>query len=94
VWMLSKKSRCAAVARALKFNEIMSTRALCQAVEMSRQNHYKQVKARTRREIDEELIGQQVKKKAFRRNLWGDLFEVRHNLLKTRKIARLNAWDI
>jgi hypothetical protein len=56
--MFSKKSRCADVARALKFNETMSTRALCQAAGMSRQNHYKQAKAQTRREIDEELIVQ------------------------------------
>jgi hypothetical protein len=61
-----KKSRCAAVARALKFNETMSTRALCQAVGMSRQNHYKQAKARTRREIDEELIVQLVKRSLLR----------------------------
>ena len=72
----------------LKFNETISTRALCKTVGMSRQNHYKQIKARTRREIDEELIGQQVKKKDLRRNLWVDLFKIRHNLLKTLKIAR------
>jgi hypothetical protein len=58
----------------LKFNETMSTRALCKTMGMSQQNHCKQIKPRTRREIDEELIGQQVKKRRLFGGICGSTF--------------------